>query len=213
MNTIQRVISAVATVGLMTTASLAGATVFKVSAASFMLGSGYGIDNNDLGVFFNTDAFSAQSFTLDTIGASKSFDFGSIKFQETDIKSNQTGAGGLKVIASLTFDSPLAQAITVNAAGTAYTGLANDSEEDYKIEWTPTFVNFGSGGEFRLDLSDLSFTSNGTKAELATVTLLKLPAGAPATGEAPEPGTVALLGLGLLGVAAARRKAAKRTGV
>lgn len=210
MNTIQRVISAVATVGLMTAASFASATVFTVSSASFAPQSGYGTGNNDLGVFFNTDAFSAQSFTLATVGASEKFAFGSIDFKTPNIAPNQTGSGSLGVVASLTFSSPLAQAITVNAAGTAYVGLANDSGVDYKIDWTPTIVNFGSGGQFQFDLSDLSFTSNGAQTEFATVTLLKLPGAGPAAGETPEPGTVALLGLGLLGFAASRRKVAKK---
>lgn len=215
MNTIQRVISAVATVGLMATASLASATVFTVSAASFAPESGYGIEKNELDVFFSTSAFSAQTFTLETVGASKKFDFGLINFRETDIKQSQTGSLG--VVASLTFTSPLAQAITVNAAGTAYVGPANDSTKngkdstvDYEIKWTPTIVDFGSGGRFQLDLSNLLFTGNGVQTEFATVTLLNLPTQAPAAGQTPEPGTVALIGLGLLGFAASRRKVAKK---
>jgi hypothetical protein len=63
-------------------------------------------------------------------------------------------------------------------------------------------VDFGIGGKLSIDLNDLSFISTGTQNLIGTVTLVS-------AAQVPEPTTVALLGLGLLGFAASRRKSAK----
>jgi hypothetical protein len=70
-------------------------------------------------------------------------------------------------------------------------------------------VDFDNGGQFRIDLADLSFTGNGSKTQTATITLLALPGAGGGSNAVPEPATATLLGLGLLGFAASRRKAAK----
>jgi hypothetical protein len=215
MNAIKNALATVATVGLLAASSIASAVPFTVTSASFTPGSGYGDDiglvellgGSKLDVRFNNNNFKQQDFTLDTVGSSQKFNFGKVNFQEFFVGLNEKD--DLGVIAELNFTNPLGTLSTVSANGTATFGFAFGRLVDYRLDWDPMTVDFDNGGQFRIDLADLSFTGNGSKTQTATITLLALPGAGGGSNAVPEPATATLLGLGLLGFAASRRKAAK----
>ena len=190
----------------------AGAIPFNITAASFSVGTGYGADASEtssptlLNVLFSTAAFSAQSFSLNSVGASQNFAFGTVNFAEPSagggIDASETD--NLGVTANLTFTNPVGAVENVAAVGTATTGSVSDAGTDYTLIWTPFDVAFGAGGLFRISLNDLSFSNTGTQSLTATVTLLNLPR----IAAVPTPATIAVLGLGIASLGFIRRKRA-----
>jgi len=90
--------------------------------------------------------------------------------------------------------------------GTATPGIVADSDEDYRLDWEPVEVDFGSWGTFIIALNSLKFNSNGIQTQSATITLKSLPRTESTALAIPEPATLALLTLGFLGFAATGRK-------
>jgi hypothetical protein len=188
---------------------LAQAAPVSVSVTSFAFapGIGYGVDANEnggtlLGASFSNSAFSAVNLLLD-VGDSVTFNVGSVQFSELNAHSgvvaNETDALG--VTATLTFTGPFAGPVGFNATGTAITGAVSDGAVDLVIDWAPVQIDLGAGRLLEIALADLSFTSATTMMQTATVTLL----GAPDT-EVPEPGSLALFGVELVGLAGVRRR-------
>jgi hypothetical protein len=72
----------------------------------------------------------------------------------------------------------------------------------------PSVMTGSDGSQFSVDFSDIAGFTLGNSAQV-TATVTALSSGPPAAPAAvPEPGTFALLGLGLLGVTAVRRRRA-----
>ena len=220
MNAIQHMILAASTAGALASAPAASAMPFSISSGAFMPGPGYGVDSGENGgtlldVKFSTSGVAAQNVVLSKVGDSFSFKFGTVTFHEADA-GNGSNAGirtheadRLEAIASLIFADPIGIAANIAATGTAITGLTSDPDADYVLAWDPMTVDIGLGGKFEIAMAPLSFGGNGQQDQMATITLLALPA-TPQGQSVPEPATLSLLALGFLGFAATRRQPLKR---
>jgi hypothetical protein len=215
MNFIKKALFGLAFVSSLGMSATASAIPFSITGGSYTIGSGYGTGNSQLDVAF-TNLITPQNFNLNP-GQSNSFNFGQAQLRESCINTGNTltdllnlcGIGGnerdnLDVIANLVFSDPLSTIVQNVAIVGAIAGRVDPflgiNFDDLIIDFAPVTVSFGDGGSFIVDIGDLIFDRREKLLSVATVSLRSLPA------QVPEPATLAMLGIGLLGFAASRRR-------
>lgn len=197
-------------------AGTAHAVSFDISGGSYSLGSDYGCSGtgNTTTLFcatFNVTIGDPAPFTLDNATPSKQLNFGTIVFNEdmNNIVAGETD--NLGVTAILNFTDPFAGNVQSVAVIGVFIGTINDVDVDYSLTFDPVTQNFGNGGQFKVDFDDMSWTGNDTtpRVQKVTITLLSAPQEQQqeeSIQAIPEPGTLALAGSALIGLAFARRR-------
>ena len=225
-NSVKSILS-IASIALLAAAPVAQAVPFSITSATVTTGSGYGVDANENGgklldVLFTETLVATQNSELSGEGDWFTFNIGTVELRELSDHGGITAdeTDGLDVTWTFTFTDPLESGETISTTPITVSGTVNDDAVDYTLDWGQETVDF-AGGQFSISLNDLSLSRNSSnpdgpdidghmKTQTATITLLELDGVSSSSSilSVPEPGSLALMGLGLAGLGYRRKKQA-----
>jgi hypothetical protein len=132
--------------------------------------------------------------------------------QSTTFDFFEIGVGGLggalaEIRAMLAFDLPSSEAVEAEGKGAFFTLAGVLSGRALAWNSLPSIITGADGSQFSVDFSDLTGITIGNSATV-TATIMAL-SGAHTPAAVPEPGTMALLGLGMLVIVIIQRRCAR----
>lgn len=194
--------------GLAADAGAATSFLIGTPGVTLTLGSGWGDNSGSSNLFdahFETNNLNNTGFTLNP-GEFALFALGSVTIQEINIEGppGDDETNNLGVTYTINMDLPNNSNVVLSITGQATPGPVNDAGIDLILDFNPVTVNFGVGGQYLVNISDVIF-NNINQFQPLTLEFRLLSD----SQNVPEPMTLGLLGAGLLGLGfAARRRRA-----